>query len=114
MDTNWLNKPIEERINWYREKIRELQDYLEARRHFSREEKEISRLLLKTIKERANADHKVDSSSRKVNQLEEEFKQYYRVISRVWVYLPKLNTNPDKWHSGLYDAMIEIDFIYSE
>lgn len=112
MENNWLEKPIEERISWYRTKIRELRDYLEDKRSLSIEEREMSKHLLRTIKDKASIDYKFDSSHRKISQLNEEMKQYYRIVSKAYVQLPNLNSNPRKWFEGLYNALDDIEYIY--
>lgn len=109
LQSEWLEKPIQERAKWYKEHIEKITKLIDPPNKLSRNDLELSQHFLKQLKERLNWDYKFGNSkySPSIDTIEG---QYYNYISKgSGKLLVRVNSRPSQdWFSQLYDVEYEV------
>lgn len=110
LQKEWLNKPVQERANWYKMYIEKITTLIDPPNKLSRDQIELSQHFLRQLKDRLNWDYKYGNSkdAPSIDTLEG---QYYNYISKgSGKLLVRVNSRPSQdWFSQLNDVEYEVE-----
>ena len=106
---------IEDRIYWYKNKLRSLMAIIEGKNTLSMSDLELARAEMKELKERFKSDKKIGGASRRFGAMSEKEQQYYMAVMGAATHISvKWNSHPvrSNWFSEIDACMIDFDFYY--
>ena len=106
---------IEDRISWYKNKIRKLMALIEGKTRLSTDDCALAQTEMKQLKERFSEDCRIGGVSRRFDAMTQKEQQYYTTVMEAETrILAKWKSDPlsSNWHRDLYSCMIDLDFYY--